>query len=114
MHLTEAQLAIIQAWADATPQVYEVRLFGSYAKGTAHAGSDVDIAISASAGSWTALAEKWEQSLSSALALKVNIRTLANPAVRGYCDEFSALLTSKPSPPPSERKWAQIKTNFKD
>jgi hypothetical protein len=41
MYLTEAQMAIIQEWADEKPQAEEVRLFGSYAKGTADAGSDV-------------------------------------------------------------------------
>ena len=44
MHLTETQMAIIQPLADQTPQAEEVRLFGSYAKGNAHAGSDVDLA----------------------------------------------------------------------
>jgi predicted nucleotidyltransferase len=94
MHLTEAQLAIIKAWADQTPELYEVRLFGSYAKGCAHAGSDIDIAIAASDGNWTALASKWEQHLSEVLGgLTVNLRTLKNPTVRGYCDDCSVPLS---------------------
>ena len=46
MHLTEAQVAIIRAWAAATPHVDAVRLFGSYARGLAHERSDIDLAVS--------------------------------------------------------------------
>ena len=53
MYLTETQLDILRSWAEQTPQVQEAYLFGSYAKGEARAGSDVDIAIRASAVDWT-------------------------------------------------------------
>jgi predicted nucleotidyltransferase len=85
-------MEIIHAWAEQTPQVQELRLFGSYAKGTAHSGSDIDLAVRASPGNWTALAAKWEEHLSQALGLKVNIRTLANDVVRAYCDECCIIL----------------------
>ena len=42
MHLTEAQFDILRAWAQHTAQVKEAYLFGSYVKGAALAGSDVD------------------------------------------------------------------------
>jgi predicted nucleotidyltransferase len=92
MYLTETQFDILRSWALQTPQVQEAYLFGSYAKGEARHGSDVDVAIKASDGNWTALAAKWEQYLTGALGVMVNIRTLANPKVREYCDAFSVPL----------------------
>lgn len=91
-YLTETQFDILRSWAEHTPQVEAAYLFGSYAKGEAHSGSDVDIAIQATEGNWTALAGKWEQHLTEAIGVKVNIRTLANDTVRGYCAEFSVPL----------------------
>jgi predicted nucleotidyltransferase len=92
MYLTQTQFDILRSWAQQTRQVDEAYLFGSYAKGEAHIGSDVDIAVKASAGNWTALAGKWEQHLTDQLGVTVNIRTLANPTVREYCDTFSVPL----------------------
>ena len=92
MYLTEIQLDIIRSWAEQTPQVQEACLFGSYAKGEAHASSDVHIAIRAAAVDWTFRTAKWEQYLSKAIGVQVNIRTLALPNVRRYCAEFSVPL----------------------
>jgi predicted nucleotidyltransferase len=92
MYLTQTQFDILRSWAQQTPQVEEAYLFGSYAKGEADSGSDVDIAIKASDGNWTALAAKWEQHLTDQLGVTVNIRTLANPVVREYCDALSVPL----------------------
>ena len=92
MHLTEAQLDILKNWAQQTPQIQEAYLFGSYAEGAAHADSDVDIAIRASAVDWTFRTAKWEQYLTKAIGVKVNIRTLALPNVRRYCAEVSVPL----------------------
>ena len=91
MYLTQTQFDILRSWAQQTPQVEEAYLFGSYAKGEADSGSDVDIAIKAS-GNWTDLAAKWEQHLTDQLGVTVNIRTLANPVVREYCDALSVPL----------------------
>jgi predicted nucleotidyltransferase len=92
MYLTQAQLDILKDWAQHTPQVQEAYLFGSYAKGEARAGSDVDIAIRASAVDWTFRTAIWEQYLTKGIGVKVNIRTLALPNVRRYCAEFSVPL----------------------
>ena len=92
MYLTETQLDTLRSWAEQTPQVQEAYLFGSYAKGEARTGSDVDIAIRASAVDWTFRTPKWEQYLTKAIGVKVNIRTLALPNVRRYCAEFSVPL----------------------
>jgi predicted nucleotidyltransferase len=92
MYLTQTQFDLLRSWAQQTPQVEEAYLFGSYAKGEAHSASDIDIAIKASTGNWTSLAAKWEQHLTDKLGVTVNIRTLANPVVREYCDALSVPL----------------------
>jgi len=86
VYLTQTQFDILRSWAQQTPQIEEAYLYGSYAKGEAHNGSDVDIAIKASAGNWTALTAKWELDLTDQLGVTVNIRTLANPKVVEYCN----------------------------
>jgi hypothetical protein len=54
---------------------------------------DVDVAVGASRGNWTALAETWERDLSQKLGLVVNVRTLLNSSVQNACDECSILLS---------------------
>lgn len=92
MRLTEAQFDILKAWAQHTPQVKEAYLFGSYAKGEAHAGSDIDIAIRASVTDWTFRTAKWEEDLTKAIGVQVNIRTLELPNVRRACQEYGVPL----------------------
>jgi predicted nucleotidyltransferase len=98
MHLAEPQLAIIRTWAEATKYVRDVRLFGSYAKGTAHERSDIDLAISADTGHYVALVEEWERYLTDALGPTVHIRDfLRNEAIRIACDECSLPIYSTAS-----------------
>ena len=66
-----------------TPQVKEAYLFGSYAKGKADSDSDVDIAIKASAVDWTFRTAKWEEDLTKAVGVQVNIRELGLPVYAG-------------------------------
>jgi predicted nucleotidyltransferase len=49
MNLTEQQVEIIKNWAASSLYLQAVRLFGSYAKGSAHPDSDVDLAVTAMA-----------------------------------------------------------------
>ncbi len=93
MGLTDEQVRVIRAWAGRTPQVREVRLFGSRAKGCARVDSDVDLAITASDDNYFTLASRWEQHPSPALGLNVVIRNPAHhDVVRRSCDERSILL----------------------
>ena len=92
MYLTETQLDTLRSWAEQTPQVQEAYLFGSYAKGEARTGSDVDIAIRASAVDWTFRTAKWEEDLTKEIGVQVNIRTLELPNVRRSCQESSVPL----------------------
>jgi predicted nucleotidyltransferase len=56
MDLTEEQVRLIQDWAAREHIIEEVRLFGSRAKGCARPDSDVDLAVTAAAGHYVALA----------------------------------------------------------
>ena len=86
-------MAKIRAWAEASPYVDAVRLFGSYAKGNAHERSDIDLAVSASAGHYLTLVDEWELNLTDILGSTVHIRDfLRNEAIQLACDECSLLL----------------------
>jgi predicted nucleotidyltransferase len=43
--LAKHELSAIARWAEQTPWISEIRLFGSRAKGTAHPDSDIDLAV---------------------------------------------------------------------
>jgi predicted nucleotidyltransferase len=101
--LTDSQKHAIQKWAAATPQVTEVRLFGSRAKGCARPDSDVDLAITVgggskgatAAGNYVALANRWEEHLRQATGLTIRIKqynSQESDRVRRWCDEFSVIL----------------------
>lgn len=93
MDLTEEQVLAIYEWADGDPYVQGVRLFGSHTKGCARPDSDVDLAVTAEAGHYVALASEWETVLGARLGLTVHVRDFArNKAIRDACDECSRLL----------------------
>jgi predicted nucleotidyltransferase len=77
MDLTEEQVRLIQDWAARERIIKEVLLFGSRAKGCARSNSDVDLAVTAAAGHYVALAKNWERYLSDALGLTVHVRDFA-------------------------------------
>jgi predicted nucleotidyltransferase len=95
MDLTEQQRRNIQEWAEGTRVVETVRLYGSRAKGSARPDSDVDLAITVSAGNYVRFANEWQKELSDGLGLGVRLKQYNSPAddtVRRYCDEFSVVL----------------------
>ena len=79
-------IKIIQAWADPVPSISAVYLYGSWAKGTNHSESDVDLGVFlAETGLdaefiWYDFHTTWEQYLESALGCKVQLE-LANEEV---------------------------------
>ena len=86
--LTEQQERKVREWADRTQYVKAVRLFGSRAKGCAKPHSDVDLAVTADAGHYVALAAKWEAELAALLGLTVRIGDFArNKAIRDASEE---------------------------
>ena len=87
MQLTAEQVAAIIAWAERTPQVQSVMLFGSRCKGTARPDSDVDLALSMTKGRWERRFENyrdnvnaWERELTDAMGITVFVRSL-HPAL---------------------------------
>ncbi len=91
--LTDDQQRQIIEWAQATPYVRAARLFGSRAKGNARPDSDVDLAVSASAGHYVALVAEWEKHLSERTGLTVHIRDYErNEAIRDACAECHVLI----------------------
>jgi len=98
MDLTEQHVRYVQEWAERTGVVETVRLYGSRAKGSARPDSDVDLAITVSAGNYVRFANEWQKELSDALLLKVRLKQYNSPAddtVRRCCDEFSVVLFPK-------------------
>jgi predicted nucleotidyltransferase len=65
MYLTNEQFDKLRSWAQHTSQIEEAYLFGSYAKGEADGGSDVDVAIKASASNWADLIATWQKAANS-------------------------------------------------
>jgi predicted nucleotidyltransferase len=75
--LTPAQLAALLDWAERTPAIRRVLVFGSRAKGTARPDSDLDLAVDLDPTDGDALAElivnrgKWREELTRKLGLTV-------------------------------------------
>ena len=87
---------IIREWAEGTPQIEAVRIFGSRAKETARPDSDLDLAITASNGNYVALADRWEAHLRLVTGLFVKLHHYnTGELVRAYCDDFSIMILSR-------------------
>ena len=87
MQLTDEQRDAIIAWAERTPQVQAVMLFGSRCKGTARPDRDVDLALTMTKGRWERRFKNyrdnvnaWERELTDAVGLTVYVRSL-HPAL---------------------------------
>ena len=87
VQLTEEQRNAIIAWAERTPQVQAVMLFGSRCKGTARPDSDVDLALTMTKGHWERRFKNyrdnvnaWERELTDAVRITVFVRSL-HPAL---------------------------------
>jgi predicted nucleotidyltransferase len=71
VYLARHELSAIAQWAEQNPRIFEVRLFGSWAKGTARPGSDIDLAVAVisnergntALGIFCAFADKWQRQL---------------------------------------------------
>ncbi len=81
-------LKAIRTWAKQGPDVSEVWLFGSRAKGTATAESNIDLALVLMPGdpghdwplgNWTALASRWQGDLELGLGRHVSLELFARP-----------------------------------
>jgi predicted nucleotidyltransferase len=108
MQLTDAQRETIMGWAERTPEVGAVILFGSRAKNKAKLYSDVDLAVVMTEGpdrdqradnylrNWKA----WNSELTAALGLPAGVFALdpaLGPEVPGYVVECSIELWRRAS-----------------
>jgi len=80
MELTKQQVRYIQEWAERRGVVETVRLYGSWAKGSARADSDVDLALTVGTGQYVRLPMSGKKELSDALVLKVRLKQYNSPA----------------------------------
>jgi predicted nucleotidyltransferase len=90
MHLPEGKSEAIAKWASAKAEIEAVVLFGSYAKGTATAESDVDVAVKIHEA-WRPLVmyitdgEDWQSELRDLTGMEVNIELMhETEAPRAY------------------------------
>lgn len=92
---------ILRQWAEANPLIGELRIFGSYAKGTATPDSDLDVAVRVvrklpgDTSVWvTALCEcpRWGEELSRVLGVKVDMQDIVGEHVSQYVQNGSVLV----------------------
>jgi predicted nucleotidyltransferase len=82
MQLTDGQRDIIIFWAERTPEIQAVMLFGRRCKGTARPDSDVDLALNMTSGrrerrfnNYKNNLDAWEAHLTAALGVAVHVRS---------------------------------------
>jgi predicted nucleotidyltransferase len=83
VQLSAEQVTTIRQWAESTPQIGEVWLYGSRAKGAARADSDVDLAVviasteqrvgDYSSGVYMSYRREWQQRLVELLGLPAHV-----------------------------------------
>ena len=104
MNLTDEQVSAIRRWAEKTPYVVEVRLYGSRAKQTSRLDSDIDLALTLGGDPNTALAnyfalgQKWQEALTAVVGLPVHVGLYNDPEasmVRTGCGHSSVVLFSR-------------------
>lgn len=99
---TQQRMAIV-AWAEATPLVSAIYLFGSRAKSISRPDSDADLALVLAAANpvdaFLGAKEDWQNELRSLTGLTVNLDVLAGdetPKATQYVADFSLLLFERP------------------
>ena len=97
---------ILQQWAADNPHIGELRIFGSNAKGTARADSDLDVAVRVvrkKPGDTTILVTacfecpEWGKELSQLLGVEVDMEDITGEHVSQYVQEASILVYSDES-----------------
>ena len=101
MDLSQSQISAIKEWALSTPEIAEVKLFGSRARGDAKPYSDVDLAIvifgteGDQRGEYAFERANWEAQLSLKLWLRADIELYIDESISRSCDERSEVLFSR-------------------
>ena len=80
MQLTQTQISTIARWAESKSWVFEIRLFGSRARGDAREDSDIDLAVTllsakpgSALGTYFALGDDWQRELAALLGTHVSL-----------------------------------------
>lgn len=91
--------SLLQDWGKRAVIIQKIYIFGSYAKGTAHSDSDLDLAICADqlpgdSGATTIHFERrsWETELSKLLGIAVDVEELTDRHVNQFVGEASKLI----------------------
>jgi predicted nucleotidyltransferase len=103
MDITDNQQRRVQEWAERTPCVEEVWLFGSRAKGGSKPDSDIDLALKLGPvgatrtllGNYYVLSERWTEELTEVLQQQAHVALLNDPEpspIPASCEECSYLL----------------------
>ncbi len=85
--LSPGVLAILRAIFACYPEIRQVRLYGSRARGTHRPGSDIDLAVFAPNMSEERLAALWQDLDASPIAFNIDlvqVETLTNPDLRRH------------------------------
>jgi len=85
--LSPGVLSILRAIFARYPEIHQVRIYGSRARGTHRPGSDIDLAVFAPDMTEARLAALWQDLESSPIAFNidlVHVETLANPHLREH------------------------------
>lgn len=92
---------MLQQWAAGNPHIGELRIFGSYAKGSARPDSDLDVAVRVvrkkpgDTTVWvTALCEctEWEKEMTQLLGIQADVEDITGEHVSQYAQEASILV----------------------
>jgi predicted nucleotidyltransferase len=105
VELTADQRACIEAWAERTPSITAVRIFGSRAKLQARPDSDADLAVTIvgddtgdACAIFTCERSEWETELTSLLGLRAHVEPYDQdiaPRVFGFCRERHLVLWTR-------------------
>jgi predicted nucleotidyltransferase len=103
LDLRREWLPAIGAWAVAKPEIAEVWLFGSRAKGTAGPDSDVDLGLVLTPGdpghdwplgNWLSLGTSWREEIQAALGRLISLEAFSRPGEDPEEEEANARATA--------------------
>jgi predicted nucleotidyltransferase len=79
--IAKHELSAITQWAEESPWIFEIRLFGTRAKGTARSGSGIDLAVTVTSndrgnpafGVFCSLVHQWQKQLAERTGRRVSV-----------------------------------------
>jgi predicted XRE-type DNA-binding protein/predicted nucleotidyltransferase len=111
--LAEHELSAIARWAEQTPWIFEIRLFGSRAKGTTRPDSDIDLAVTVTSnergnnalGIFCARADQWKRQLGERTGRPVSLQWYGPESpVYEFLRTAGILIWSRTQPAPGRHR----------